>query len=343
MGRAQRGVAGRLAAGVAAVLATVGVVASAPAYAAAGSVHATDPVLEAGGQCGQWRVSTVASGLGMLENLAFDGDGGLLLSQTGPLGEGAVRVLTPSGGGTVLSAEVPAPGGLVIDAGEVFVTSGNSALPGLFGTPDGALLAVDRVSGAVRTVAEGLVMPNGLARLPGGDFVVSRNLEGPGGGSGLTRVSPGDGGGSARLSPYAPAVRGANGVEYDGPRRRLVVSTSFEEATLVHLVDVDDPQARPRTLTLPGAGASNGADDLAVAADGTIYLALFSAGRVVRVDPDSGGSCAVAAGVPFVTSVAFGDGPGWDAGALYATSYDGTVRKLTPPPAGEIRPGAGLR
>ncbi len=68
---------------------------------------------------------------------------------------------------------------------------------------------------------------------------------------------------------------------------------------------------------------------MTVGPDGMIYLAQNLAGRVLRVDPATGSSCVVGTGVPLTSSVEFG-GPGWDDNSLYATSFDGSVRKLTP-------------
>lgn len=302
-----------------------GAVVSAGPAAHAGATPQLDPV------CPQWSVSTVAAGYGMLENLAFDGAGDVLLSQSGLLGEGSVERVSAAGERSVLAPDIAAPGGLVVTPETVVVTTGNTVLPGLFGISDGTLQAIDRKTGEVRQLADGLVMPNGLAQLSNGDFVASRNVDGPAGGSGLTRIVVGDGSTPPRLAPFATSVRSANGVAFDARNNRLVVSTSFEPTTQLHLIDVGAPEVAPRTLTLPGAGPANAADDLAVAPDGTIYVALFGAGQIVRVDPHTGSSCVIAPNLPFVSSVAFGAGPGWDPTALYATSYDGSLRKLTAP------------
>ena len=79
---------------------------------------------------------------------------------------------------------------------------------------------------------------------------------------------------------------------------------------------------------LPGSGPLNAADDLTVGPDGIVYVAYNGGGKVVRVDPATGESCALASGLPLVSSVRFGAGPGWDPDALYATSFTGKIYKL---------------
>ncbi|MEU5876474.1 hypothetical protein [Spirillospora sp. NPDC047279] len=58
-------------------------------------------------------------------------------------------------------------------------------------------------------------------------------------------------------------------------------------------------------------------------------MALNVAGRVVRLDPGTGDVCTVADGLPLVSSVRFGAGPGWDPKALYATNSLGGLTSLT--------------
>ena len=96
------------------------------------------------------------------------------------------------------------------------------------------------------------------------------------------------------------------------------------------VVDLDEPTAKPRTIRIPGLGPLNAGDDLVLGADGNLYVALNVAGSVVRVDPDTGAQCTVAKGLPFVSSVRFGAGPGWDPDSLYTTSFAGVVTRLTP-------------
>ncbi len=194
---------------------------------------------------------------------------------------------------------------------------------GLTGATDGSILAVDLATGATATAATGLSMPNGLAQLPDGGFVVSRDI---GATTALTRVAS-DGTGAHAL---APELTFTNGLAYDPARRKLFVSTTFDATTTIAAVDADAPSAAPARITLPGFGPLNSADDLTVGPDGAVYVALNVAGQIVRVDPDTGRHCTIADGLPFATSVRFGQGPGWDPNSAYVTSFLGTVTRLTP-------------
>ncbi|MFB7722349.1 SMP-30/gluconolactonase/LRE family protein [Nocardia sp. NPDC056100] len=272
--------------------------------------------------CGMWTAATVASGFGSLENLAFDGGGGLLLSEISLTGSGGgLYRLTPDGTHT-LAAAVESPGGIVVNAGKAYVNSGNTFASGVTNSPDGKIVSVDLATGTVTTVATGLHMPNGLAQLPDGGFAVSRDL-GPD--AVITRVAA-DGSGAHAL---APGLNSTNGLAYDPVRRELFVSTTFDAVTAIAAIDIDRPDAAPRRITLPGFGPLNSADDLTVGPDGAVYVALNAAGQVVRVDPDAGTFCTIATGLPFVSSVRFGSGPGWDPNSLYATGFLGTVTRLT--------------
>ncbi|MFI9508742.1 SMP-30/gluconolactonase/LRE family protein [Nocardia sp. NPDC052566] len=273
--------------------------------------------------CGRWSATTVASGYSMLENLAFDGRGGMLLSELALSSSGgAVHVLRADGTRAVV-ASVNHPGGLVVSGGTAYVAAGGDFTLGGPGKSDGAIEAIDLDSGAVSTVASGLTAPNGLARLPDGGFVVSRDIGSP---TTLTRVAR-DGSGAHTL---APGLTSTNGLAYDPVRRKLFVSTTFESVTTLAAIDIDHPDTPPARSTVPGFGLLNAADDLTVGSDGNVYLALNVAGRIVRVDPDTGSTCTIADGLPFATSARFGSGPGWDPGSLYVTSFLGTVTRLTP-------------
>lgn len=288
------------------------------------------PVLVAPAQaasCPTWTKEPVASGYGVLENLGFDGTGGLLLSE-GSLagGDSGLRRLGADGARSSVVGGVVSPGGIVIgtgsDAGTVFFTSGNGIASGLFGKNDGAINAVDLATGAVTTRASGLTMPNGMIRLPGGDFLVSRDI---GGKSSITRVH-----GDGSTERFAPAVTSTNGMAYDAARNVVYVASTFTLFSTVSVVDLDRPDADPEVIVIPGVGPLNAADDLTLGADGFVYVALNLAGRVVRVDPASGAVCTVASGVPLVSSLRFGAGPGWDPASLYTTSFTGKVTRLRP-------------
>lgn len=272
--------------------------------------------------CPTWAKSTVAKGYGLLENLAFDGAGSLLLSEGGAGGTaGGLRTLSATGVRSTLVPDVVSPGGIVVDGRTAYFNSGDGLMSGLFNTADGKINKVDLDTGAVTTIATGLVMPNGLTRLPGGDFVVSRDL----GQGSMMRVTP-----AGVATPFAPAATSTNGMAVDVARHQFYVDSTFNLTTEISVIDLDEPAAKPRTIQIPGIGPLNSADDLTLGADGNLYVALNVAGSVIRVNPDTGAQCTIAKGLPFVSSVRFGAGPGWDPNSLYATSFIGTLTRLTP-------------
>ncbi|MDX1879582.1 hypothetical protein SBE55_17380 [Mycolicibacterium sp. 141076] len=303
----RRGTAARLAS--AAALALLAVVGAPPAPASAVAIT----------RC-PWRATTVASGLGSLENLAFDGVGTMLVSRT--VGSsGQLYRLTPDGKGSTFVPNVAAPGSITVADGAAYFTTGNSFLSGVFGAKDGGIARVDLGSGVLTTVATKLTMPNGMVRLPDGSFVVSRNI---GWTTGLTRISA-DG---TRESRLAPSVTMANGLTYDTAHHTVIASMDLQPVSTLAIVDVTDP-SHIRTVNLGLFGLFGFPDDLTVGPDGLIYLAM-DGGDIVRIDPERHAACILASGMFGSTSVRFGAGPGWDPQALYSTDLFGTVRKLTP-------------
>ncbi|MEZ5150673.1 SMP-30/gluconolactonase/LRE family protein [Rhodococcus zopfii] len=302
----------RVAVGAAAVL---GMVAVPSAHAGAAR-----PATAAPTACAPRPVTTVTSGLGVLENLEFDGRGGLLVSDGTLAGDGALRRVTPDGAiGTVLD-DVTGPGGIVVDGDTVYLNVGNTTASGVNNTPDGTVDTIDLDTGERRTVATGIVMPNGLGVLPDGSLLVSRDV----GAVGLTHAA-GDGGEATVLRTDLGSV---NGIEVDGSTVYTV--TTFEPVNRLHVLDAADLTGPVRSIDLPGPGLLQAPDDLTLGPDGALYVALNPAGAILRVDPETGETCRVAEGIPLISSVAFGAGPGWDPNTIYTTGFDGTVRAAHP-------------
>jgi DNA-binding beta-propeller fold protein YncE len=277
----------------------------------------------AGAPCTPWQKTRVAAGLGSLENLSFDGTGGLLLSSSAA--RGSILRLAPDGSRSTLVSGVKSPGGQVVVGRTLYFTTGNGfadGFLGLLGVAGGTISALDLDTGSVQVVADRLVMPNGLIRLPDGSFLVSRDLGAPGR---TTRVLP-----DGTRSTFAPSVTSTNGMAYDATTGTVYIASTFNPTTTISAVDLAHPDAAPRVIRLPGPGPLNAADDLVLGADGFLYVALNVAGRVVRVDPATGAACTIARGLPLSSSLRFGAGPGWDDQALYVTSFRGTVTRLAP-------------
>lgn len=284
-----------------------------------GASIAAAPAAKASSACTPWSVSTVASGFGMLENLEFDGRGSMIVSETSPIGPGALRSVAPNGDRGTLVSGVESPGGLVRDGDTLYFTTGNSAAAGLFDSSTGTIDALDLDTGGRSTYASGLTMPNGLDRSADGTFLVTRNL---GVAPGLTSVTP-----AGTVSRIRTDLGSANGIAI--ARGKIYVANTFDAETVVHVIDEQDPSGPVSRIRVDGFGPLTMSDDLTVGDDGMIYLAQNLAGRVLRIDPTSGVSCVVATGVPLTSAVAFG-GVGFDPTSLYATSFDGSVRELSP-------------
>lgn len=268
-----------------------------------------------------WTSSVVKTALGSLENLGFDGTGGMLLSRTDDH-TGELYRLTPAGSGTILVPNVAAPGSITVLGTTVYFTTGNSFASGFFGRKDGTIDKVDLTSGTLSVLATGLTMPNGMARLPNGSFVVSRNL---GLTTGLTKVSA-DG---ATTTRFAPTVTLTNGLTYDPSRNVVITSLDFHPVSTLALINLSQPD-HIRTIDLGLFGLLGFPDDLTVGPDHLLYLAM-DGGSIVRIDPDHNTACVLITALLGSTSVRFGAGPGWDPTSLYITTLTGTVQKLTPP------------
>lgn len=272
--------------------------------------------------CGGWRAEAVVGGMGPLENLAFDGRGGMIVSESSmadPAG-GALWTLRADGSRTLFKGRVPGPGGIVVRDGAAYVTTGNSAASGLMNVADGTLERIDLDTGAARTVARGLTMPNGLAPLPGDRWVVSRDLGAP---THMTVIEA-----DGRTAPFLPGLTSTNGLAFDPNAAALFVARTFDPVTTVERIPVDGSPTPPATYRFPNWGPFNSADDLTVGPDGALYVAHNVGARVVRIDPRTGSTCVVADQLWLASSVRPGQGPGWDPGSLYVTSLAGTVTKL---------------
>src|SRR4051812_40714697 len=294
--------------------------------------------------CTTWTQKTIKGGLGSLENLEFDGTGGMLLSASGP---GAIEKLMPDGTLSTLVPDVNSPGGQRVVDRTLYFNTGDATQSGLAGTADGTLERFDLDTGARTTFASGLTMPNGLAILPNGDFVVSRDI---GSGTGITRVPAGDPG-----HPQAnwAAIDDQNGMAVDPTGTWLYADQTFTADSAVYRIRIADPSEKSVVATLAGP-TPKGLDDLTIDADGVLYLAANGTGEVIRLDPATKEHCVIASGLQNPSSLKFGRGPGWVADHLYVTSFDGTVRELKPPPgtapgggggsgSGGPKPGGGTR
>jgi sugar lactone lactonase YvrE len=273
--------------------------------------------------CKPWEMRTIASGLGSLENVLPDGNGGLLLSGSDAK---AILRMTPDGAYAPLISPVNAPGGMRIVNGLLYFNTGDSLASGVRNTADGTIDTFDFATGARATFAKGLVMPNGLAVLPNGDFVTSRDVSGSG--TGITRVPASD---PAHPQPKWAAVSDSNGMAVDPTGTWLYSVETFSAGANVYRVRISDPKQVEVVASLGNVVPPKGPDDLTIDGSGILYIALNAAGQVARLDPRDKSVCTIASGMLNTSAVKFGAGPGWPETHLFVVGFDGVVRELTPP------------
>jgi hypothetical protein len=272
--------------------------------------------------CAPWTVNVLASGLGSLENVEPDGQGGLFISAST---KNAVLRLTRSGPPTVVVAGVASPGGLRVRGGALFFNTGDAVQAGALGTADGTIQRLDLRTGKRTTWARGLTMPNGLAFLPDGSAVTSRDVAGlsP---TGITRVVKG----GAMHTEWSDQAD-SNGLAVEPTGRWLYSDETFTMASNVYRTEIAHPSHREVVASLFAPGVPKGLDDLTLASSGALYLAANGAGQVIRLDPRTKASCVIASGLMNTSAVKQGRGKAFPSSRLYATGFDGRVLELTPP------------
>ncbi len=239
--------------------------------------------------------------------------------------------MTPDGTVTTLVPNVNSPGGQRVVGRVLYFNTGDAAQSGLANTADGTLERFDMDTGKRTTFASGLTMPNGLAILPNGDFVVSRDI---GSGTGITRIPADD--------PAHPQTNWANlddqnGMAVDPSGTWLYADQTFTQDSAVYKIRIADTSDRSVVATLSDPGPK-GLDDMTIDSHGILYVAANLTGEVIRVDPATGEHCVIASGMQNTSSLKFGRGPGWRTDSLYVTGFDGVVRELTPPTTGVVGP-----
>ncbi|RVW07396.1 hypothetical protein EGT67_22225 [Prescottella agglutinans] len=266
-------------------------------------------------ECGNWQVETVVQGLEQLENLEPDGNGGFYLS-----GDTKLYQVDAAGQVHTVLDDLAAPGGLQLDGSNLtFLTR-----------QDGKLWDLDTATGQLSSPTS--FAGNGLLRLPDGDLLTTWvGTEGyPS--KGLSRYLRE----SDVVAPNWSMVRRSEGLALSPDRRAVYTDDLFTGQIL--RVPLDNPDQWTVVATLPSL--LPGPDDLTMSQDGTLYVAAHIEGAVYRVDPRSGEACAIASGLSSgwtgPSSVRIGsNGDGF---ALYATAFDGTLRRLVPPAGVDLSP-----
>ncbi len=279
-------------------------------------------------------MTTFANGRGVLENLFFDGGGGLWVT-----GGREVLRFAPDGSSKVMFSDLAGAGAMARGpGGDLFMGVAADPRDVTGGArPSAEVWRFNGADPAVHAVyASGLPAANGLAFDDDGNLYVSDDLS-----RGPVRVPAED--------PAAWTVWGdvysANGlIVHDGG---LLAALTFDQSSPIVRLDLADPGAVSTvaelsfgTATLePGFHAPGdpdlplvpkGLDDMALAADGFLYVTANGAGELLRVDPADGSACVAADGLRNPSSVrqatGFGD---WD-GALFMTDFGGSITVVWP-------------
>jgi hypothetical protein len=297
----------------------LGVAAAIASLAVPGAAGAASPA------CTGWSAKTVASGLGSLENIEFDGQGGLLLSASD---QKAVVRLGRDGKIKKL-VDASSPGGLRVRRGVLYFNTGDAAADGALNKHVSTLETLDLTTGAHRVVASGLPMANGLVFLPNGDALISKDL---GGAPAITVIPRAD---PSHSRPWAQ-TDDSNGMAVDPSGRYVYVVQTFKHDSPVLRIPIADPS---RIEVLARVGEAKGLDDMTIDRAGVLYIAANGTGEVIRLDPrDPAGACTIAGGFRNTSAVKFGCGAGWPSDHLFAVGFDGVVREISPPAGGA---GAG--
>jgi len=311
---ARRGV-GIAIAGAALVL--VGMVGALGPLSPGRTAHAASP-------CAGWTMRTLFSGLGTLEYLHPDRSGGMLISNQS---DGAIERITRGGVRTTVLPNVNGPGAMTIRGGELYFTTGDSAQSGVNGTADGTIDQADLTTYHRTTYSSGLIMPNGLTFSEVGDAYVTRDI---GTDAQVVKVPA--------SSPSQPVQHWANlgdtnGARVDPTQTWLYVSTTFNQPADVYRIRLTNPADIEVVASLANTGNAlpKGLDDMTEDGNGILYIAANGSGEVLRLDPTTGQSCQLAAGLQNPSAVEFGTGHGWPRDHLFVCGFDGTIRELSPP------------
>jgi len=168
--------------------------------------------------------------------------------------------------------------------------------------------------GEKREVVRGIADPNFVFVRDDGTFLVTDDF--------TENIYVADTTGAVRV--WSTAVPYPNGLVASSDGSRLYVAQIFSQLDPIVLTDRvwtlpiegGEPAGEPRLLAETGGA---GVDGLALDEQGRVYVADNNAGKIWRIDPESGALVLIAEGMPHVASLVFGEG-GFDRRALYVTS-----------------------
>jgi uncharacterized repeat protein (TIGR03803 family) len=244
------------------------------------------------------------------EGLVFDGEGSLFLSGM----DGVTHRVDGDGTATAYATLLPIDGG----GGDV---------AGMARGADGALYVcrygagrIERVFGdppEVEVFVEDLDHPNSLAFAPDGALWYTASGEGSANPGHVGRISN-DGATTILLED----IIYANGLAFAPDHSRVWITSTDPGSLLSAPLGSNGLPSGPAEVIADGPDLAV-ADGLAVAPDGTVFIAGFGTGKIYAWHDDALVVVAQAEappGIAGVASLAFGAGPGFSLTALYATN-----------------------
>ena len=279
-----------------------------------------------------------------LENLAFDGNGSLYLSDAG-----GARILR-------VWPDAEPKGELAVDAHGIVWGPDDRLYAAVTAGED--LYDIQRSTDSLVTAFEvystGLPVYNGMAfDAQGNLYATDDNIAPPEVPPDLVRIPRAD---PANWEPWTE-LYGPDGITFDAATGALyTVITADQSSPVLRLSPTDptvsevvtylsygsatlEPNAHPPQGD-PANTVPKGLDDLTLGPDGKLYLAAHLAGELLRVDPVDGSACLVASGLEEPTSARFAHGFGPHGGKLFVTTWGGTgVTGLVQGNAGMHPPG----
>lgn len=236
------------------------------------------------------------------EGVVFDADGTLYVSsqdQDGP--DVLLEVALDGSHATVASAESIL--GLESDARGIIAAA--------IGT--GEVLLIDPTDGSNDVITDALDAPNFVVTTAWDTILVSDDSRGT---SVIYEVTwDGD------VSTWTDEVPTPNGMVFSLDGRTLYVATTFEETGLWR-VPVSESGEAGTAEKWVDFDSSTAPDGVAIDSEGSVYVALNTAGQIAKVD-ESGNVTTLATGLTGPASLAFGQGE-FDPCSLYVTSLFST-------------------
>jgi sugar lactone lactonase YvrE len=260
-----------------------------------------------------------ATGAGWTENLGFDGHGGMWVSE---LFLGRV-VRYDAGAQPGRSIAISTPGAVELGPDGLMYANYGDSSAGAVESGQAGVVRFDptATSPIPSTFVSGLQMANGAAFDRAGNLYVSNSI-----GNDIVKVLP-DGTIDPSFAQATAGLSGANGLVVTGGY--LYVTLTSDQYSSVVRVPLNDPATHTTivrlSMTPTTSAVPKGLDDLALGADGNLYIAS-AMGQLLRVDPRRRTACLLYSGPP-LTSARFATGfPPFDARSdLFLTSETGEI------------------